>query len=393
MSLLQRYDFDNLDAVPEDTAVIFVMATYGEGEPTDNAVQLMEFIKEESVSFSQGDRIDNLKYVVFSLGNKTYEHYCAVGRDLDAALAKHGARLIGTRGEGDDDKSLEEDYLEWKDGMFEALAEAMGWQEGAGADSADFEVTEQPDLSWETDDSVYAGELSQRMLTGTKGIHDTKNPYIAPLLHTKELFAAGDRNCIHAEFDIEGSGLRYQTGDHVGVWPINPDDQVHRWLKLLGLEEKKDTAVQIVSLDPLLAKVPFPTPATYEAIFRHYVDVSALASRQSLASFANFAPTESAKQFLLKLGQDKAAYHTEIMDKGLRLSEALLKAAGDATDSPSPTVWPIPFDRVVSAIQRLQPRFYSISSSPKLYPNAIHITAVVLKYAPVNPENGKVVCT
>lgn len=353
-----RYDFENLDAVPEDTVVVFAVATYGEGEPTDNAVQLMEFIKEDNVSFSNGNSLSNLNYIVFSLGNRTYEYYCQVGRDLDAALSKHGARRIGERGEADDDKSLEEDYLEWKDGMIEALAQTMGWDEGAGADSADFEVKEDSALLALTDPKVYVGELSQRMLSGTKGIHDAKNPYIAPIIDSKELFVGGERNCVHAEFDIEGSGIRYQTGDHVGLWPINPDDQVHQWLKLLGLEEKKDTAIHVTSLDPLLAKVPFPTPATYEAIFRHYVDISALASRQSLASFARFAPNEEAKELLTKLGSDKEVYHREVMDKGLRLSEALLKAAGDDLSTSSPTVWSIPFDRVISAIQRLQPRFY-----------------------------------
>ncbi|KAG8891159.1 NADPH-cytochrome P450 reductase, partial [Tulasnella sp. 408] len=38
----EEYDFENLDELPEDCAAIFVMATYGEGEPTDNAVQLMQ---------------------------------------------------------------------------------------------------------------------------------------------------------------------------------------------------------------------------------------------------------------------------------------------------------------------------------------------------------------
>jgi len=44
------------------------------------------------------------------------------------------------------------------------------------------------------------------------------------------------------------------------------------------------------------------------------------------------------------------------------------------------TAWNIPFDIIVSSIPRLQPRFYSISSSPKLNSTSIHVTCVVLKY-------------
>lgn len=139
----EEYDFENLDQLPEDCAVFFVMATYGEGEPTDNAVQLCESLKEETFEFSNGRHaLPGLKYVVFGLGNRTYEHYNLIGRTIDNLLTNMGAVRIGERGEGDDDKSMEEDYLEWKDGMWEAFATAMGVEEGQGADSADFVVSE-----------------------------------------------------------------------------------------------------------------------------------------------------------------------------------------------------------------------------------------------------------
>ena len=59
-----RYDFDNLDTVPEDALVVFCMATYGEGEPTDNAVALMDFLKEDP-QFTNGSTLENLHYVIF----------------------------------------------------------------------------------------------------------------------------------------------------------------------------------------------------------------------------------------------------------------------------------------------------------------------------------------
>lgn len=139
----EEYDFENLDQLPTDCAAIFVMATYGEGEPTDNAVQLMQNLQDDSFEFSNGERkLEGLKYVIFGLGNKTYEHYNSIGRAVDAQLTSMGAIRMGERGEGDDDKSMEEDYLEWKDGMWEAFATAMGVEEGQGGDSADFAVSE-----------------------------------------------------------------------------------------------------------------------------------------------------------------------------------------------------------------------------------------------------------
>lgn len=385
----EEYDFNNLDQVPSDCCVIFVMATYGEGDPTDNAEQFWEFIMDDNVQFSQGgDRLENLNYVIFGLGNRTYEHFNGVGRKLDAKLQELGANRIGTLGEGDDDKALEEDYLEWKDPMWEEFAKVLNVEEGGAGDVADFIVNEvTPDAK-----KVYHGELSSRALlastsgsTTPVGSYNSKNPYASPVLTTRELFSVdGERNCVHIEFDLTGSGLTYQHGDHVGVWPSNPDVEVERMLAVMGLTEKRETVIDIVSLDPALAKVPFPTPATYEAIFRHYIDIAATASRQTIAFLSRYAPTDEAREKLTRWGNDKDAYHEEVDGPRLTLAEVLMAAAGDKLDPPfdNVTKWDtIPFDRIVGTVPRLQPRYYSISSSSKLYPTAVHVTAVVLKYA------------
>lgn len=150
-----EYDIENLDRLPADCAAFFVMASFGDGEPTENAVTLVQSLQDASFEFSKGEhRLDGLKYVVFGLGNKTYEHYNQNGRNVDAALAEMGAVRIGERGEGNDNGSMEEDYLEWKDGMWEALATALGVEEGEGGDSADFTVSE---LEGQPQDKVYLG--------------------------------------------------------------------------------------------------------------------------------------------------------------------------------------------------------------------------------------------
>lgn len=68
-----------------------------------------------------------------------------------------GAQRIGERGEGDDDKSMEEDYLAWKDGMWEEFSKQMGVEEGAGGDEPDFVVSE---LEGVDQAKVYLGTFS-----------------------------------------------------------------------------------------------------------------------------------------------------------------------------------------------------------------------------------------
>ena len=69
----------------ENGFAVFCMATYGEGEPTDNAVQFHAWLKEFDLS------LDGLKFSVFALGNRTYEHFNAMGKFVDSQLLKLGA--------------------------------------------------------------------------------------------------------------------------------------------------------------------------------------------------------------------------------------------------------------------------------------------------------------
>ncbi|CAH3191307.1 unnamed protein product, partial [Porites evermanni] len=81
----------------ENSLTIFVMATYGEGDPTDNAQEFYEWLQNDR------DDLDCLNYTVFGLGNKTYEHYNAMGRFVDKRLEEMGANRVFEKGEGDDD--------------------------------------------------------------------------------------------------------------------------------------------------------------------------------------------------------------------------------------------------------------------------------------------------
>lgn len=78
----EEIDVDDMARLSEieDCLVVFCVATYGEGDPTDNAQQLYEFINTTDTDFK------GVKYAVFGLGNKTYEHFNAVGKLFDKRL-------------------------------------------------------------------------------------------------------------------------------------------------------------------------------------------------------------------------------------------------------------------------------------------------------------------
>ncbi|KAI5804973.1 hypothetical protein EDC01DRAFT_641526 [Geopyxis carbonaria] len=371
---LEDYDYENLDTFPDDKIAVFVLATYGEGEPTDNAVEFYEFVYGDNPAFSEDTSetpLNNFKYVTFGLGNNTYEHYNAMVRRVDTALTKLGAKRIGPAGEGDDGAgTMEEDFLAWKEEMWSALQQDMGLEEREAVYEPVFSVTEREDLTIE-DDTVYLGEPNKNHLEGKSvGPYNTHNPYIAPIKLSKELFTVKDRNCLHMEIDLSGSNLSYTTGDHLAVWPTNAGAEVDRLLHALGLYEKRHTVVDVKGLDST-AKVPFPTPTTYNTILQYQVEICAPVSRQYVATLAAFAPTEASKEQMTKLGGDKEYFHDFISSRYLNIAMVLEIVAPGQT-------WPlIPFSVIIEGLNHIQPRWYSISSSSLVNNKVPSITAVV----------------
>ncbi|KAF3385201.1 NADPH--cytochrome P450 reductase [Penicillium rolfsii] len=372
---IEDYDYENLDQFPEDKVAFFVLATYGEGEPTDNAVEFYQFFTGDDVAFESGaaaedSPLSSLKYVAFGLGNNTYEHYNAMVRQVDAAFTKLGAQRIGTAGEGDDGAgTMEEDFLAWKEPMWAALSEAMGLQERESVYEPVFSVSEDDEKSPE-DESVYLGEPTSAHRDGQpKGPYSAHNPYIAPIVESHELFTVKDRNCLHMEISIAGSNLSYQTGDHIAIWPTNAGAEVDRFLEVFGLESKRHTVINVKGID-VTAKVPIPTPTTYDAAVRYYMEVCAPVSRQFVSTLAPFAPDEETKAELVRLGNDKDYFHEKITNQCFNIAQALQSITAKPFTA-------VPFSLLIESLNKLQPRYYSISSSSAVQKDKISITAVV----------------
>ena len=172
------------------------------------------------------------------------------------------------------------------------------------------------------------------------------------------------------EIGIAGSNLSYTTGDHIAVWPNNAGKEVDRFFKVLGKEDKRHTVIVVKGLDPT-AKVPFPSPTTYDAAVRFHIEINAAVSRQLVSGIAQFAPNDAIKAEMVKLGGDKDYFKQNVTDRNLNLAQLLEISGQGATWSK------IPFSFMFENLLKIQPRYYSISSSSLVQKDKISITAVV----------------
>ena len=348
--------------------MFFMVATYGEGEPTDNAVEFFNWLETEA------EQMENLKFTVFGLGNSTYEFYNAMGSKLNDKLELLGAQRFAPYGQGDDGLgTMDEDFLAWKEECFDSLKNNVNLEEHELKYEPSFELFDELSLL-SADESVSNGEPNKLYIGNvkeiTRGPFDHLHPFLARVTKTKELFTSKDRYCVHAEFDLSPSNLKYTTGDHLAIWPSNSNEDVEKFIACFNLGEKRNAVFSLKTLDSTV-QLPFYTPITYEAVVRHHMEISGPISRQSLKSVAPFAPTEAAKKECLRLGSDKSEFAEKIHNKKLNLADALLQiSSGTPWDS-------VTFVFLIELIASLQPRYYSISSSSLAEKSTIHVTAVV----------------
>jgi NADPH-ferrihemoprotein reductase len=77
-----------------------------------------------------------VRFGVFGLGNKQYEHFNAVGKKMHKNMETLGAAAICRRGDGDDDDSIDDDFEKWCNDLFAALEaepQLLGSKAEAGA--------------------------------------------------------------------------------------------------------------------------------------------------------------------------------------------------------------------------------------------------------------------
>ncbi|KAI5248323.1 cytochrome P450 reductase 1 [Aureobasidium subglaciale] len=358
------YESSTIAQIPRTKLAIFCASTFGEGDPPDSYQDLYSWLQSTS------DRsLAELRYMAFGLGNSNYKHYNEVIKIVVNRLDALGAEPLLATGMADDAQGeTEEHYLEWKEQVFGVFRTQLGYTERDPIYEPSLKVFEDESLEpIDLNHGVPADKTSDRKTnTGMSAV------YSLPVKGARELFQVSEhRNCIHMEVDFsEHPELKYKTGDHLGVWPINPDAEVNRLLRVLGLISRRQIPITILSLEEDV-KVKVPTPTTLDALLSHYLETCAPVSRETIASLVQFAPTSTARDLLTRLS-GKEAYADFLRSNYINLGRLLERAAGDEG------AWKdVPLSFIVEILPVMQPRYYSISSSSVVQPRSAALTAVV----------------
>jgi sulfite reductase (NADPH) flavoprotein alpha-component len=280
--------------------ILIIAATFGEGEPTDNAAKFYAALMADDAPALPA----TLNYSVCGLGDTSYAEFNKPARDIDARLTELGATRAADLVACDVD--FDDDYAAWKTAAFDSDP----FKSAAGAASAPEPVTSTPGF-------------------------DKNHPFMATLLAADRLSGETSAKCVnHIELSLAGGGedLNYQVGDALGVWPLNCADEVAAILSACGFTGKETVTLKTgpVRLRPaLLTRLDLTTvtPKTLET-----------------------------------WGLDAAGDDDQIID--ILTSDGL----------------PLDPQTLVNGLRTLQPRLYSISSSPNMHPGEVHLTVGEVRY-------------
>lgn len=301
--------------------LLIIVSTHGEGDPPDTALAFHEFLHGK-----RAPKLDGLQYSVLSLGDSSYEFFCQTGKEFDERLQELGGTRIFDR--VDCDLDFEESADEW----FQGVTSALGENAGAVAENKPSAASTAPET-----------------------IYSRTNPFYAEVLDVIQLNGRGsNKETYHIELSLEGSGIDYQPGDSLGIYPSNDPKLVASILETLSFSADEPVAINKQGNQVTIQ----------EALTSHF-EITVL-TKPLLEKAASYSTNE---QLSALLESDNTAALKEYTN-GRDLLDLL-------TDFDP---WKFDPQSFVSILRKLPARLYSISSSLAGYPEEAHLTIGAVRY-------------
>lgn len=308
--------------IAQEQDVLIIVSTYGEGDPPQPATGFFEFIEGR-----KAPRLDDGRFAVLALGDSTYEYFCQAGKRLDERLEALGAERLTARIDCD------VDYDEQAQAWITAIVDRLSSKAQRVSHSH----------------AAAAPEASEPTLTA----HDKRHPFGAEIIENIPIVGRGSsKETRHLEFSLRDSGLTYEPGDALGIVASNDPVLATNLLQALGLPADADVDLkgQRLSLGEALI---------------HQFEMT-LATPRFLDYWAMLSKADTLRQ----LQQDDRAGERSVFLRTYHIIDIIRRFP--ARD--------VKAQEFVSALRRLQPRLYSLASSPLAYPDEAHLTVAPLRY-------------
>jgi sulfite reductase (NADPH) flavoprotein alpha-component len=319
--LVNMADFKSKQ-LKNETHLVIIVSTHGEGDAPDDAVELHDFLASKKVP-----KLDHLNYAVLGLGDSSYEFFCQTAKDFDRRLAAAGGKPIVER--VDCDVDYDSSVALWSE---QVIAKVQDELQVKGSQVV----------------SLVTAGRAELLLTSQQ--YSKKNPFTATLLQSQKITGRDSvKDIRHIEISLANSGMSYQPGDALGVWFNNDVSMVNELLSLLSIDkaDKVEIAGQSMS------------------IFEGLVE--------------KFELTQSYPGFVIAYNEvaENAELAEKLADKAiLRVYLSERQIIDVVRDYPTT----LTAQQLANALRGITPRLYSIASSQVEVEDEVHLTVALVDY-------------
>lgn len=335
------YDINDL---PEEKTVLFVVATCGQGELPSNCKSFYEEMNKDSFG---NDFLSDTKFAVFGMGDSHYVYFNEAATLFDKRLEALGGQRMIECGMGDDQH---EDKFETEWEVFAPnLWNIMGLKEPEKVllpASYNVEVSKEP---------IDLEELAFVPHGATQCLM-TENTVLTP--------ADYDRDTRHYVVDIKDKGVSYEVGDSLGIYATNTPEDTQRILDHYELDH--NTLLQLNDGNPD-RREPLPAYITAGMLFSEVLDVFGKPKRRFYEMLEMTATDEKERQELAQILTNDGTQMYKDFGKATTTHYDLLKRYPSAKPS---------LDYLLDYVPKIKPRLYSIASSPNVHPEEIHMCII-----------------
>ncbi len=294
--------------------LLIIVSTWGEGDPPDSAIEYYEAFMSDAMP-----KLPNVKYSVCALGDTSYEHFCKIGKDFDERISKLGGERIYNR--ADCDVDYEDTFRSWLSGALDAFPAATAAVSG-----------------------------SAPVTTPAPRVYDKKNPYEAEILEKIVLNGTGSiKETLHVELSLTGSGLQYEPGDSLGIYPQNRAADIDSILAATGLTANAKLGDQTLAE---ALKSDFDITTLSPAIVLKY---NGIVANEDLQKLLDEKDRATLKEWI---------WGRQLVD--------LLETYPYKKWTP---------ESFTAILRKLNPRLYSIASSLKKHEDEVHLTVAAVRYS------------
>jgi cytochrome P450/NADPH-cytochrome P450 reductase len=359
--------------------VVICTSTYN-GQPPDSAENFNKFLDSQCQA-SKTDTLSGIKYAVFGLGNKNWRTYQDFPRKVDSIFDKLGADCFFAQGAGNADVDMDSDFNEWCTHFWTHTLYSFGI--AASESKPVVPTASSSKLSQQSIVKVQFVQPSNKE-AWEAGVHKRNGEAEAILYTNRELQSEGSpRSTRHVEIDISklspiGDKDRlYNAGDHLEVYPENDKATVDAialnfgWILDSVFEIEQET---LSDVSPRSLAKNIVGPCSIRNMLTYYADISSAPSRAVLACFATqlkLVAPETATTFEKVIMPDTTSedQYPDFVKKHRTLLD-LQRAY--------PQVNCLDLGQFLASVPVIQPRRYSIASSPLSHPTSAHLTVGIV---------------